>query len=77
MIVRYIAAAAVGAGVGAYLMHISKMHQPAPPVATSATPDEPSRAEQTASLILSLFESAGGPPEGLTPRPLTAGQERQ
>lgn len=76
MIVRYLAAAAVGGAAGAYLMHISKMHQPAPPVATSAAPDEPSRAEQTASLILSLFEAAGGPPPGQTPRPLTAGQER-
>lgn len=77
MIVRYAVAAAVGAGVGAYLMHRSKMHQPAPPVAPPAEPSEPNRAEQTAALILSLFEAAGGPPEGLTPRPLTAGQERQ
>ena len=76
MIVRYIAAAAAGAAAGAYLMHISKMHQPAPTVAPPAAPER-SAAEQTASLILSLFDAAGGPPPGQTPRPLTAGQERQ
>ena len=76
MIFRYLAAAAVGGAAGAYLMHISKMHQPAVQVPPPTTPER-SAAEQTASLILSLFDAAGGPPPGQTPRPLTAGQERQ